>query len=206
MLNRVEAVIRAFDPCLSCSTHAYGQMPLHLRLVSPEGKLLDAICRNHFRRNMCKALVLACGNSQRGDDGVALQVVSYLREVSCDPATEFHCQQQWTPELAEPISHAEIVIFVDAAVGDAAGFNRVPAITTSSSTSLDSTHHHFSRLSLAPRAGTLREDPAARLLRHQSRELEFELGETLSEPVRGAIPRTGERIKALLFEAPMPED
>ncbi len=28
MLNRVEAVIRAFDPCLSCSTHAVGQMPL----------------------------------------------------------------------------------------------------------------------------------------------------------------------------------
>ena len=28
MLNRVEAVIRTFDPCLSCSTHAFGQMPL----------------------------------------------------------------------------------------------------------------------------------------------------------------------------------
>jgi NAD-reducing hydrogenase large subunit len=28
VLNRVEAVIRTFDPCLSCSTHAFGQMPL----------------------------------------------------------------------------------------------------------------------------------------------------------------------------------
>jgi NAD-reducing hydrogenase large subunit len=45
MLNRVEAVIRAFDPCLSCSTHAYGQMPLQIRLVSPDGKVLDEICR-----------------------------------------------------------------------------------------------------------------------------------------------------------------
>jgi len=43
MLNRVEAVIRAFDPCLSCSTHAAGRMPLHLRLVSPDGKLLDEL-------------------------------------------------------------------------------------------------------------------------------------------------------------------
>ncbi len=43
MLNRVEAVIRAFDPCLSCSTHADGHMPLHLRLVSPDGKLLDEL-------------------------------------------------------------------------------------------------------------------------------------------------------------------
>ena len=43
LLNRVEAVIRAFDPCLSCSTHAAGRTPLHLRLVSPDGKLLDEL-------------------------------------------------------------------------------------------------------------------------------------------------------------------
>jgi NAD-reducing hydrogenase large subunit len=41
MLNRVEAVIRAFDPCLSCATHAIGQMPLEVQLVDSEGKLLD---------------------------------------------------------------------------------------------------------------------------------------------------------------------
>jgi Ni,Fe-hydrogenase maturation factor len=53
---------------------------------------------------MKKALVPACGNSQRGDDGVALQVVSYLQNDLCHPATEFQSQPQWTPELAEPIS------------------------------------------------------------------------------------------------------
>ena len=41
MLNRVEAVIRAFDPCLSCATHAVGQMPLEVQLIDAEGKLLD---------------------------------------------------------------------------------------------------------------------------------------------------------------------
>ena len=45
MLNRVEAVIRTFDPCLSCSTHAFGQMPLRVQLVSPEGELLDEVRR-----------------------------------------------------------------------------------------------------------------------------------------------------------------
>jgi NAD-reducing hydrogenase large subunit len=45
MLNRVEAVIRAFDPCLSCSTHAVGQMPLHLQLVAPDGSVVDEIRR-----------------------------------------------------------------------------------------------------------------------------------------------------------------
>jgi NAD-reducing hydrogenase large subunit len=41
MLNRVEAVIRAFDPCLSCATHAVGQMPLDIRLYDAAGRLLD---------------------------------------------------------------------------------------------------------------------------------------------------------------------
>lgn len=45
MLNRVEAVIRAFDPCLSCSTHALGQMALEVRLLGPDGELLDELRR-----------------------------------------------------------------------------------------------------------------------------------------------------------------
>jgi len=45
MLNRVEAVIRTFDPCLSCSTHALGQMPLIITLVGPDGGTLDEIRR-----------------------------------------------------------------------------------------------------------------------------------------------------------------
>lgn len=45
MLNRVEAVIRTFDPCLSCSTHALGRMPLHIQLRGPGGALLDEVKR-----------------------------------------------------------------------------------------------------------------------------------------------------------------
>jgi NAD-reducing hydrogenase large subunit len=43
MLNRVSAVVRAYDPCLSCSTHADGQPALAIDLVSPEGKVLDQL-------------------------------------------------------------------------------------------------------------------------------------------------------------------
>ena len=45
ILNRVEAVVRTFDPCLSCSTHAYGQMPLALSLISAEGEVVDQLIR-----------------------------------------------------------------------------------------------------------------------------------------------------------------
>lgn len=45
MLNRVEAGIRAFDPCLSCSTHAAGTMPLLLELLAADGTVLDRLGR-----------------------------------------------------------------------------------------------------------------------------------------------------------------
>jgi len=46
MLNRVEAVIRTFDPCLSCSTHAMGAMPLVVSLVDPQGRVVDTLRRD----------------------------------------------------------------------------------------------------------------------------------------------------------------
>jgi NAD-reducing hydrogenase large subunit len=44
-LNRVEAVIRTYDPCLSCSTHAVGQMALRLQLVNAGGEVTDEVAR-----------------------------------------------------------------------------------------------------------------------------------------------------------------
>lgn len=45
MLNRVEAVIRCYDPCLSCASHAFGQMPLSIELKDARGRLLDRLTR-----------------------------------------------------------------------------------------------------------------------------------------------------------------
>ena len=41
MLNQVEVAIRAFDPCLSCATHALGQMPLQIELYDVNDNLID---------------------------------------------------------------------------------------------------------------------------------------------------------------------
>ncbi len=46
MLNRVEAAIRAYDPCLSCSTHAVGQMPIVMDVVDAEGNLVQTLRRD----------------------------------------------------------------------------------------------------------------------------------------------------------------
>jgi NAD-reducing hydrogenase large subunit len=46
MLNRIEAGIRAFDPCLSCSTHAAGRMPLHVQLLDAGGAVVNELTRS----------------------------------------------------------------------------------------------------------------------------------------------------------------
>ena len=43
LLNHIEVAIRAYDPCLSCATHALGQMPLEVTLLGADGTLLDQV-------------------------------------------------------------------------------------------------------------------------------------------------------------------
>ncbi|MCP5014015.1 MAG: Ni/Fe hydrogenase subunit alpha [Ketobacter sp.] len=46
LLNLIEVIIRAFDPCLSCATHAAGKMPLQLELQTQTGSTIDRLQRN----------------------------------------------------------------------------------------------------------------------------------------------------------------
>ncbi len=45
LLNRIEVAIRAYDPCLSCATHAMGQMPLIIELLDFQGRVIDRRAR-----------------------------------------------------------------------------------------------------------------------------------------------------------------
>jgi NAD-reducing hydrogenase large subunit len=46
LLNHIEVAIRAYDPCLSCATHALGKMPLAVELVDPDGTQVDRLLRD----------------------------------------------------------------------------------------------------------------------------------------------------------------
>jgi NAD-reducing hydrogenase large subunit len=47
LLNQIEVAVRAYDPCLSCATHALGQMPLHVELVEEStGEMVDCLVRD----------------------------------------------------------------------------------------------------------------------------------------------------------------
>jgi NAD-reducing hydrogenase large subunit len=47
LLNHIEVAIRAYDPCLSCATHALGHMPLDVVLQGPDDALIDRVIRSH---------------------------------------------------------------------------------------------------------------------------------------------------------------
>ncbi|MDP2762617.1 MAG: Ni/Fe hydrogenase subunit alpha, partial [Sideroxyarcus sp.] len=46
LLNHIEVAIRAFDPCLSCATHALGKMPLEVELLDAEGGTVETLTRS----------------------------------------------------------------------------------------------------------------------------------------------------------------
>ena len=100
MLNRVEAVIRCYDPCLSCSTHALGQMALRLQLIGPDGAITTPSARwiaadsgaDNRRRvgavNAGGVLVVGYGNTLRGDDAVGPRVAELLASRSAAPGCD----------------------------------------------------------------------------------------------------------------------
>ncbi|HSN70936.1 MAG TPA: Ni/Fe hydrogenase subunit alpha [Steroidobacteraceae bacterium] len=45
LLNQIEVAVRAFDPCLSCATHAVGRMPLAVQLIDADGTPIDSLVR-----------------------------------------------------------------------------------------------------------------------------------------------------------------
>ncbi len=46
LLNHIEVAVRAFDPCLSCATHALGKMPLKVELIDADGSPIDTLVRD----------------------------------------------------------------------------------------------------------------------------------------------------------------
>jgi NAD-reducing hydrogenase large subunit len=46
MLNGIEVAIRAYDPCLSCATHAIGEMPLKVEIWDAAGNMVQEKIRD----------------------------------------------------------------------------------------------------------------------------------------------------------------
>ena len=61
-----------------------------------------------------RCLILACGHTLRGDDGVGLWLAEWAEQRFSDQAgVRILADHQWTPELAEDLAHAQSVLFID---------------------------------------------------------------------------------------------
>ncbi len=153
---------------------------------------------------MNRALVLACGNPLRGDDGIAVYLARYLRNEFCEPQTEIQCSQQWAPELAESISECDMVLFLDASATLPPGDVQLQKIKPSRKSSPSTTHSMSPELLLALAAKLYSNAPERAFLLTVGGE-SFEHADHLSESVRGAIPYALELIKATLSGVSLPE-
>lgn len=153
---------------------------------------------------MIRALVLARGNPQRGDDAAGLEVANGLRSGLCDPATEVFSHQQWMPELAEQISKAELVIFVDASADLPPGTIACQKLQPAPHSPRSITHQTSPESLLRLARELYGQHPADAYLVTIG-GASFELSEKLSDTVRHAIPHAVERIKALLSGVTVPE-
>jgi hydrogenase maturation protease len=134
-------------------------------------------------------LILACGNTLRSDDGVGPWLAQWAEEnFREDPTIRVISRQQWTPELAEEIAHAECVLFIDCSIASAPGSVLIADVHPSAPAQGLASHHLGAPELLALTRELYNSRPRrAQLLTIGA--VSTELGETFSEPVLDAIPQ-----------------
>jgi len=137
-------------------------------------------------------MIIGYGNPLRGDDGVGWRVAEALAaELPTEEALTVHLL---TPELAEPISRARLVVFVDAAVGDLPG--QIHCFPLAPATGRPSSHETNPAGLLALAAELFGSCPPAHMVTITGES--FDVGETLSEAVEAAVPVAAAAVRAIV--------
>lgn len=144
-----------------------------------------------------RCLIIGYGNPLRGDDGFGLAVAEQLQEMCLPDTASVVAYQQLMPELAEPISRADTVVFVDARVGEPVGVIECEPIRPAAPPSVMLAHHTepAGLLALAQKLYGRIPERAFLLTVHA---MQFGHSENLSPEVQKAIPEAIERIRKLL--------
>ena len=136
-----------------------------------------------------RVLILACGNTLRSDDGVGPWLADWAEQhFAAESEIRVISRQQWTPDLAEDISHSGSVLFIDCSIESAPASIRVrPVVPTAPQQGL-ATHHQGASELLALARDLYDKSPSrAQLVTIGAGSTE--LGEDFSESVRDALPR-----------------
>ena len=135
-----------------------------------------------------RCLILACGNTLRGDDGVGPWLADWAEQrFRAQPSVRILSRQQWTPDLAEDIAHAASVLFIDCSVESAPGQIQLAPVSPAAANPGLATHH-VGAAELLALAHTLYASlpSSAQLLTVGAASTE--LSEHFSEPVQAALP------------------
>ena len=147
---------------------------------------------------MARVLILGCGNPLRCDDGVGWQAAVQLFRTIALPEVEVLPCHQLTPDLAEPVSHADTVLFIDGTHGGRAGDFHCEEIHAAEEVACFS--HHVTPESLLAIARDLSGAfPRAWRLTICGRS--FENGEVLSPEVEAGLRALKARVRELIGEA-----
>ena len=136
-----------------------------------------------------RCLILACGNTLRGDDGVGLWLAEWAeRRFSDQPGVRVIADHQWTPELAEDVARAQSVLFIDCSLATAPGSVHLSSVEPAAAGQGINTHHQNASELLALARDLYHSQPqSAQLLTIGAGSIE--LGEGFSEAGTAALPR-----------------
>jgi hydrogenase maturation protease len=152
-----------------------------------------------YATNRC--LILACGNTLRGDDGVGPWLAEWAEiQFRTESQICVIARQQWTPELAEEIARAQSVLFIDCSVDSAPGsINLTPVEPTTALQGIATHHQGAAELLALTRDLYSTQPPTAKLLTIGAGSTE--LGEQFSEAVTAALPEACRMIEETVLLA-----
>lgn len=150
---------------------------------------------------MSHTLVIGYGNPLRGDDGAGWDAAFALRAACAGEPLEILTVQQLTPELAEDVSRAQQVVFIDAAIDTPPGVVCVREIHAGDVPG-GFTHHCDPARLLALATAVFGRGPVQGWVATIGAE-RFDCEECLSASVRHALPLLVERVRELLARPPV---
>jgi hydrogenase maturation protease len=141
------------------------------------------------------ALLLACGNCLRQDDGVGLQIAEAAEHLFPRSELRIISAQQFTPEMADDLAHTDLAIFVDASAADEPGSIRVTPLAACAD---PPETHRLDPPALLSLAEIVCGHAPARAFALTVGAGCFGYGEELSGPLRQAVPRALRLLSSLV--------
>jgi hydrogenase maturation protease len=154
-----------------------------------------------------RCLILACGNTLRGDDGVGPWLAEWAEEkFGFEAGMLVLIRQQWTPDLAEDIARSESVLFIDCSIACESGSVNLTPVEPVAATQGLATHHQGAPQLLALAHELYGSVPANALLLTIGAG-STELGETFTDAVLDALPEACRLIEETIaqWQAPHSE-